>query len=704
MISNQLQQTALHYHRNGQLQQAEACYRQILQAQPDHAETLHLLGVLCYQTDRNDEAETLIAKALQRSPRNADYLSNYGLALRANGKLDAAIQAYQKSLQLAPKDMDVQLNLGNAYHEAGRFEEAAGCYRRVYRFNQDTEVRDALCSALQALGNQCQKAGQYPQAEACYQEALQYNSRDAVSHFNLGNAQREIGKPAAAEASYRQAIRLAPNDADAYNNLGNVLREQGQLAEAIAAYETAIKLNPQLYHAKVHLVHQKQHACDWKGLDTDVNEIRHWVQHKPEAQISPFAFLAMPGTSAREQRACAENWLQNRYQPLLAQTGKYSFIKTDKNKLRIGYLSADFRLHPLAYLISELIELHDGEQFEVYAYSYGPDDQSAERTRLRHAFDHFVDIRNLSLQQAADRIHADGIDILIDLTGFTQSSRSNIVALRPAPVLVNWLGYPGTMGKGLFDYLISDTVITPPESASDYGEQLVLLPNAYQPNDRKRPIGKTPARVDYGLPEDAFVFCCFNQTFKILPHVFDSWMRILRQTPDSILWLLECNPLAKNNLLQEAANRGISAERIVFAPRVSMADHMARHVLADLFLDTAPYNAHTTTSDALWMCLPVMTVKGTTFPARVAASLLLATNLPELVVSNLDEYEALALRLARSPQLLESYRERLQQNSEMLPLFNMQMFRQHLENAYWQMWRRWQQGLAPALIQVQQQE
>jgi len=700
MIQTSSLQAALHYHQNGQLPQAESAYRQLLNTQPRNAPALHLLGVLCYQTSRPEEAVSLIEKALQIEPRNSDYLSNYGLALRANGKLSEAINAYQKASQLSPKDMDIQLNLGNAYHEADRFEEAAGCYRRVFRFNQDMEVRDALCAALQALGNQCHLAGRYAQAEACYEEAVQYHAGDAISYYNLGNAQRELGKPAEAATNYRLALKLVPNDADTHNNLGNVLREMGDLEQAIASYETALKLNPQLYHAKVHLVHQKQHICDWAGLDEAVTEIRRWVKNIPEAQISPFAYLAMPGTTAAEQKQCADNWLHNRYGNILKQASQYTFSKQDKAKLRIGYLSADFRLHPLAYLISELIELHNGDRFEVFAYSYGPDDKSTERKRLQQAFDQFIDIRHLSMQEAANKIASDQIDILVDLTGFTQSSRSNIVALHPAPITVNWLGYPGTMGTGLFDYLISDNFIIPPESVNDYAEKLILMPYCYQPNDRKRPIGKTPARVDYDLPEDAFVFCCFNQSFKILPTIFDTWMRILKLVPNSVLWLLECNAKAKQNLIAEAVKRGIESNRLIFAPRVNLADHLARHALADLFLDTLPYNAHTTTSDALWMCLPVLTVAGETFSGRVAGSLLHASNLPELVTSSLIEYEALAADLANNPAKLESYRSRLQFNSEQLPLFNTPKFRDDLEQSYLQIWDRWIQGGTPDHIIV----
>lgn len=681
-------QTAYRFHRDGQFAQAESAYRQLIDQQPRHADALHLLGVLCHQTARHDEAANLIARAIAIDPQNADYLNNCGLALRAAGRPQDALSCYEEALRLAPKDASVQNNLGNVYQELGRFEEAAACYRRVLRnYPQDAELRQALVSALLSQGDLSFGNGHFAEAEACYHEASSLAPAMATLHYNLGNAKRELGKPAEAAVLYRQYIDLVPDDADAWNNLGNVLRELGKLDEAAAAYRKALEIDPRLYHAKVHLVHQQQHMCDWDGLSQNVSEIRQWVQEEPDALISPFAFLAMPGTTPAEQRRCAMQWAKNRHQSLieLGRNLAFNYVKTPGRRLRVGYLSGDFRLHPLAFLITEMIELHDGEKFEIFAYSYARDDKTRERKRLEEAFDHFVDITPMSLPEAAKRIHADQVDILVDLTGFTQNSRSGILAMRPTPVQVNWLGFPGTMGAPYVDYLISDAFITPAPSASDYSEKLVLLPHSYQPNDRNRPIGKAPIRADYGLPEDAFVFCCFNQSFKVLPDIFGAWMRLLKAVPGSVLWLLECNTWAKQNLVEAAESRGVDGDRLVFAPRVPIADHLARHDLADIFLDTIPYNAHTTASDALWMCLPVVTIAGDTFASRVAASLLRAANLPELVTASLEEYEALALKLANDSALLENYRERLLHNSSEIPLFNTAAFTTHLEHAYQQM-------------------
>ena len=686
---------AVQQHQAGQLAQAESLYQQVLSTNPQHADALHMLGVVYYQTNRAEQAVTAISQALQIQPKNTDYLNHYALSLRAANQPQAAIKHFQQALLLQPKDLDIQFNLANTLLMTERFEEAAGYYRRLLRvLPRNDDVREALCHCLTSLGNQAHVSGNFVQAEACFAEALQFNQQDAAIYYNLGNAQRELGKPTEAAKSYSHAIKLTPDDADIYNNLGNVQRELGQLDLAVASYQRALTLNPQLYHAKVHLVHQKQHMCEWQGLTDEINEIRNWVTTQAQAQISPFAFLAMPGTSAAEQKQCADHWVRNRYAPLLKLAEQSGFSKQKKpagGKVKIGYMSADFRLHPLAFLVSELLELHDRSRFEIIGFSCGMDDKSEARKRIQNACDVFHDIRLLTDLDAAKKIHDCDIDILVDLTGFTQNSRCGIVALHPAPVSISWLGFPGTMGSfadangnsnALFDYILTDSFITPPETAQNYSEQLALLPHSYQPNDRKRPIANPATRLECGIAEDAFVFCCFNQTFKITQDYFNVWMRLLKAKPNSVLWLLECNQWAKQNLLAHAAQQGVAQERLIFAPRVAIAEHLARHAHADLFLDTAPYNAHTTCSDALWMGVPVLTCTGETFASRVAGSLIKAAGLDTLITYSLQEYEDKALLLANNPQLLKDMKQKLLNEKMTSPLFNTEQFARGLERIY----------------------
>ena len=602
-----------------------------------------------------------------------------------NIESETALSQYQQALLRNPKDLNSQIMCGNLCVELKKFEQAAGYFRRVVRIVKSDDARRALNYALEQLGNSAQNAGNFAQAEACFEEALEYQPGNAIHWYNLGNAQRELGKPQAALHSFKQSIQFNPNDADTHNNLGNAQRELGQLDKAIASYETALLLNPSLHHALAHLVHQKQHICDWNSLDTQIAALRDLVKNHPNAQISPFAFLAMPNTTAQEQKQCANNYASTAYTGLIAlsEALNFTYSQTKKTKLKIGYLSADFRLHPLAFLITELIDKHDRKQFEIVAYSYGADDKTPSRKRLEKAFDQFNDIRHLNIIDAAKKINADQIDILVDLTGFTQTSRTGIVALKPAPISVNWLGYPGSMGnlsgKPLFDYILTDKIIAP--NQSNFSEQLLYLP-CYQPNDSQRPVGKITTKRANNLPDNAFVFCCFNQSFKITADVFAAWMRILKQVPNSALWLLDCNPWAKANLQTKAENAGIDKTRLIFAPRVAIADHLARHRHADLFLDTLPYNAHTTASDALFMHLPLLTCMGEPFASRVAASLLQRVNLPELIANSLQEYEQKALYFAQNSENLAQIKHKISNHIKNSNLFNPAQFARDLEQAY----------------------
>lgn len=593
------------------------------------------------------------------------------------GNAHAALELYTQALLQHPNELNLQIICGNLCVELGRFEEAAGHFRRILAFNKSPDVRNALCFCLQSLGNEAHAKGDFALAAASFEEVLQHQPNNAIYWYNLGNAQRELGQAQQALTSFKQAIKINPHDADFYNNLGNVQREIGALDLAISAYEKALEIKPDLHHALAHLVHQKQHICDWAGLDNQIAQLRNVVKTEPSAQISPFAFLAMPGTTAAEQKICATNYANQQFgqyvrSPIIAASQR------NHKKIKIGYFSADFRLHPLAFLITELIENHDRNQFEIIAYSYGTDDKTPARKRLERAFDAFHDIRNLNDIQAAQKIRADEIDILIDLTGYTQSSRTGIVALKPAPIAINWLGYPGTMGeiagKPLFDYILADKVVAP--NQTDFCEKLLYLP-CYQPNNA-REIGKSTQKSAHNLGEH-FVFCCFNQTFKITPEIFAIWMRLLKQMPNSILWLLECNQWAKANLQAAAEKAGVSKTRLIFAPRVAINAHLERQKHADLFLDTLPYNAHTTTSDALFVGLPLLTCMGETFPARVAASLLQAIDCTELICDSMQEYEEKALFLAKNPVELERIKQKILLQKTQSAVFKPKQFAHDLE-------------------------
>ena len=593
---------------------------------------------------RMQSIQTLI-KAIEKTPNDPALHYELGSLYLENKAPQLALLSYQRALQLAPNHPQILLQLGNTESAAQRFTQA------IHYF----------------------------------QQCIQVNQTNAAAYYNLGNAYMALGQSNHAVSQFKLSLKHNPNDADAYNNLGNALRDLGKLDEAIACYTQALNINPNLHHARVHRIHQQQHICDWQGLGEEIARLRNTLANDTQAQIAPFAFLAMPNTNTAEQLLCANQWAQQQFGHLQALPAM-SARKTNA-KIKVAYLSADFRLHPLAFLITELLAAHDRTRFEIYAYSYGPDDLSPERQHIQSNVDHFLDIRQLTDQQVAEHMRTQAIDILVDLTGYTKHSRTSIVALKPASSSINWLGYPGTMGYldtventqhgSVFDYIIVDKTIAP--KPENFSETCLYLP-CYQPNNAQRPIGEAPTKAALGIPEEAFVFCCFNQTFKITQDLFTVWMQLLNQVPNSVLWLLDCNHWAKANLVRNAQKAGIATERLIFAPRVSIQDHLARHIHADLFLDTLPYNAHTTASDALWMNLPVLTCMGDTFPSRVAASLLTSIGLSSLITHTVPEYAARALALAQDKTELAKIKQHIQAQKN--DLFNPKLFVQGLESAY----------------------
>lgn len=532
---------------------------------------------------------------------------------------------------------------------------------------------------------------EFKEAVARYLQAIAIRPNYAAAYNNLGNAYREQNLFEDAEFYLNQAIKIKPDLANVYYNLASLQLQQGRLNEAIENFSEALKHEPKHYAAQAIMLNLLQKTCSWHDLDANILTLRREATAPADSPInifSPFAFIALPGSTNEEQKICAEKWTQFEYHPLVSLRNNLGFnhSHTHNSKIKIGYLSADFRQHPVSLLMAEVFELHDHGRFNITAYSYGSNDYSATRQRLERSFSNFVDIQNDSIEDAAKKIYTDQIDILIDLTGHTQNSRSAILALRPAPIQVNYLGYPGTMGADFIDYIIADQFVIPPEHQEYYTETVIRLPDCFMPSDRTRPRLAAPSRKDCGLPSDGFVFCCFNQSYKITPEIFDIWCNLLKAVPDSVLWLQASNPQAQVNLKREAENRGVSAKRIFMAARMPTIDaHLARMQCADLFLDTTPYNAHATCSDALWMCLPLITCMGETFPSRVAGSLLFAMGVPELITYNLKDYYHLALEFATDKGKLDAIRNKIIANRDAAPLFDSALFTRNLENAYIQM-------------------
>lgn len=666
----------------GDLAGALASCQEALCLQPDYAEAHNNLGTVWQDQGDLPAAIAEYHAALRHKPAYAEARYNLGTALWRSGDAEAAIGQYREALRLNPGYAQAHYSLGNLLRAAGDLAQATECYRAAVQGQAE------FMAAWHNLATALREQGDLARALSCYHEVARLRPDSAEAHNNLGVALQEQGDLAAAISCYQAALRCDSTYAEAHCNLGTALSEQGDLPAASAHHREALRLKPGYAMAHDHLTHQSQLMCEWAHLNELWREARSLMRNRTTATITPFTALTLPA-SAAEHLECAQGWAAQHLAPMArvrAGLG-FHFTPASKPRLRLGYLSSDFHKHATSYLIAELFELHNRERFEVIGYSLGPDDGSAIRRRIVQACTGFVDLAPLSDIEAARRVHDDGVDIVIDLKGYTKGGRPRIFALRPAPVQISYLGFPGSMGADCIDYIITDRFITPPEQQCYFSERFVYLPDTYQVNDRQRRIAEqTPSRAECRLPETGFVYCCFNHSYKITPAIFDIWMRLLQQTPDSVLWLLEANQWAVKNLRREAHARGVAPERLVFAPRCDLPEHLARQRVADLFLDTLPVNAHTTASDALWAGLPVLTCAGDTFVSRVAGSLLHAIGLPELITTSLDDYERLALRLTRRTDELAALRARLAADRDTMPLFDTVRYTGHLETAYEQMW------------------
>ena len=736
----------LAHHQAGRLGRAETLYRKILLAEPEHADALHLLGLLAFQCGKLTTALQLIERALPALAALPEIHLNYGNVLRGVGRASEAVASYRRAvalepdhgmahnnlaralidtgaagaalesarraaelipdfagahanhagallglgrfaeaeaalrraLAIAPDDAGLRLDLGYVLHQEKRLGEAVAAYRRVL------EIRPDLWEAHNNLGCVLTDLKRPDEATVCFAAALRLAPDKAATLHNLGKALRDQHRLVAAVSCFRQAVALRPDLAAAHLELGRALARMGTLDGAETALGRAAQ---QLDHATIEWFWARRRMCDWDGY----GEAEADARQKADTQVF---LLAAIGSSPVEQLDCARRAAAAMASPRPSDPPRRQIIPGER--LRIGYVSTNFRTHAEAFLISGLIEQHDRQAFEIIGYSAGPDDGGETRARLVRAFDRFVEISRATDRDAAATICAEGVDILVDLNGHTSGGRLALFAHRPAPVQVSYLGYPATTGADFMDYILVDPFVAPADQQPFYTERLAHLPDCYQCNDDRRPISaETPSRAACGLPDDGFVFCCFNNSAKITPDLFDIWMRLLLAAPGSVLWLFDDNPWARAGLAREAANRGVAPERLVFAPRLPLPDHLARHRLADLFLDTLPFNAHTTASDALWAGLPIVTCPGTTFASRVAGSMLHATGMPDLVASSLQDYETLALRIARDRDLHAALRARLERNRRMFPLFNSARFARNIEAAYRRMWEIWRAGRGP---------
>lgn len=751
-------QQAIAQHQLGNLVEAVRLYKLVLRKQPRHFDALHLLGLAEAQRGRPAKAEELMRKALTINAGIAEVQSNLANVLQQLGRLAESLEHYDHALRLQPTHLYALNNKGNVLLALGRQSEA------IASFDAAIAIEPQFAGAHYNRGVALRALGDHERAFESLSKAATLDPNSPAIHTDRGSALVALGRIEEALAAFDRAITLAPDFTDAWydrgvallhlerfeealvdfdralaanphfaqahGNRGNVLFKLGRIDEALTSFDRAIEADPNFLSALAdkgrvaltgsryqvaaetferlvardgehpyalgNLLFARAHCCDWQAFEVLRSLVGEGVRDGKRTAL-PGPLMALTHAPDEQLRA-ARVFVADAYPGALARRASRGYRH---DKIRLAYLSANFHEHAMPVLLAGMFEHHDRTRFETTAISFGADDAGAMRARLVGAFDRFVDVSEQSDRQVAELVESLQIDIAIDLMGFTQAARPGIFLPRPAEIQASYMGFAATTGLDCLDYIIADACVIPEEHKSAYSEQVVHLPDSYYANDNTRPISKTtPTRLEAGLPAQGFVFCCFNNNFKITPDVFAIWMRLLGAIEGSVLWLLRPNATAERNLREAAQAHGIAPERLVFAERTTPAEHLARHRLADLFVDTLPYNAHTTACDALWAGLPLVTRMGQTFASRVAASVLRAVGLPELVTETASDYEALALRLARTPDELAALKAKLARNRLTYPLFDTDRFRRHMETAYVTMWEKHQRGEPPAGFSV----
>ncbi len=658
-----------HWLNAGNHVEVERAVRKILLRFPSHPFGLKALAMSLIVRKRHAEALPLLEQAIAGTPIDAELHANLGIVLMELSRPDEAVISFGRAIEFAPGDADNLANLGTAQLRLGCYVAAVDYCRQAIALQQNHHA------AWNALGATLLKQEKYDDALAALSKAIESYPGDY----------------------YQEAV----------GNLGNVLVNMRKYLEAHALYKELNSLHPEDSYVVTQLIQCSLHLCQWDSLNVRLGGLAIMISNGTYVPAPPFVYLAFDGFGAEQQYLLAKDYAESclaRY--LYGQTISASGVKrvADSSRMKIGYLSADLREHPVSHLLAGVLECHDRNCFEVFAYSIGRDDGSAMRTRIVDAVDVFRDIHALPHEAAAHLIQEDGIDVLVDLMGWTTNTRMEITAMRPAPVQVNWLGYPGSVGHPrLADYLIGDPIVTPLDHAGFYAETLALMPHSMQPNDHKRVVGAKPERMQAGLPDTGFVFCSFSQSYKINPAIFDIWCKLLMEVEGSVLWLLSLTETVRGNLRREAHARGIDPARLIFAPyAASLEDHLGRLQCADLALDTFPYGSHTTGSDALWAGVPLVAHQGDTFASRVSSGLVSAAGLPELIASSDEEYFALALRLATHPDELGLIRRRLADNRLTCSLFDTSRFTRDIERLFMAMWEDHRAGRkAPILLSAE---
>jgi predicted O-linked N-acetylglucosamine transferase (SPINDLY family) len=676
---------------NGEMEAALASYDQAIALDPGYANAFCNRGVVLERLERLEEARRSYDQAIALNSGDALAYYNRGVVLRALSRSEEALASFDLAIAARPDYSEAYCNRGILLAELRQWDGALASYGQCIASDPDFHQAHFNRGAL------LKERGEPDAALASYDRAIEVYPDYAEAYCNRGVVLTELGRWDEAVASFDRAISIKSDFAEAYGNRADALLHMNRFQEAIASFDQAIILKPDLRFMVGARRHARMNLCDWQDFDADSIRLASAIEADLAAS-PPFYILGLLDSPALQRKA-AETWVRE-YYPADASLGPVP-RRTPREKLRIGYFSADFREHATAHLLAQLIDIHDRSRFDVFGFSFGPNTEDRYRKRLECAFDRFLDVRTSSDLQVALLARDLGVDIAVDLGGHTHLSRTGVFALRAAPLQVNYLGYPGTMGATYMDYVIADRTLVPPGAERHFAEQIIYLPDSYQVNDSTRSIANRHfSRSELGLPTEGFVFCCFNNSYKILPATFEGWMRILKQVPGSVLWLLESYDTATSNLRQKAIAASVDPARLIFTKRLTPSDHLARHRAADLFLDTLPYNAHTTASDALWAGLPLLTCSGASFASRVAASLLRAVGLPELIAATQEQYEQLAIELASNPPRMAELKNKLADYRLTQRLFDSRSFAKNLEAAYVNIYGRYQANLPPTHIEV----
>ncbi len=698
-------QEALALHQAGRLREAEFVYLKMLKLDKHFYPALHQLAVLQLQQGRPADALPFIERALRHASGTPELLSNYALALLGVGRTTEALEALESVVRRSPTNShawnrtavllsklgrnnealtnveraialdsgneDAWNNRGLILLELGQAQEALNSFDRALQLRpSNVEVRNNRGLALRALMRASDALFEF-------NRVLEENPAHAGAFVNRASVLRTIGEVDLALDSYARALAIQPDMPEAlYSRARCLWAQKNDLAEATIDLERLAHVKPDHPYARGELLHLRMYAANWSNWERERRALDEGVRAGKRI-VEPHVYNGI-SSSRSDLLACAKICIQDKYPPRAFELPG----RRRAGKIRLGYVCGEFGDHATMFLAAGLFERHDRSRFEVVGFDNGHEDDSSMRRRAKAAFDRFIPIKKLSDDEAARLVAREGIDILIDLNGFCGALRLGIFARRPAPVQVNYLGYPGSIGAEYIDYILADAEVIPAGEERFYTEKVVRLPGSYQINDDSRPRAVPSARAAFGLRDTDFVFCHFNASYKITPEMFAVWLRLLEKVPSSVLWLLEGYPTTAPNLRREAAAAGVDPDRLIFAPRIEMSTHVSRIAAGDLFLDSLPYNAHTTASDALWAGLPLITCRGTTFAGRVAASLLRAAGLPELITNDLNEYESLALRLVENRGLLQTYRTRLNHDRLKLPLFDTVRTTRRIEAAY----------------------